>query len=62
MLFLSLTSALDPDTPSLSTDKYEEHRRQWGGGLRGSKSAEKMRQRAKSSGQTLAAMTAAGAA
>jgi len=32
------------------TDKYEEQRRQWGGGLRGNKSTQMMRKRAKAAG------------
>ncbi|KAJ7503119.1 L30e-like protein [Mycena galericulata] len=40
------------------TDKYEEQRRQWGGGLRGNKSSQMLRKRAKASGQTLSAATA----
>lgn len=36
-----------------STDKYEEQRRQWGGGIRGNKSTEMFRQRAKAAGQTV---------
>ncbi|TFY64945.1 hypothetical protein EVG20_g5775 [Dentipellis fragilis] len=39
------------------SDKYEEQRRQWGGGLRGNKSKEMLRKRAKASGQTLSAAT-----
>ncbi|KAI0339183.1 L30e-like protein [Trametopsis cervina] len=35
------------------TDKYDEHRRLWGGGLRGNKSAQMIRKRAKAAGQTL---------
>lgn len=37
-----------------SAEKYEEHRRQWGGGLRGNKSTEKLKKRAKAAGTTLA--------
>jgi len=37
------------------SDKYEEQRRQWGGGLRGNKSTQKLRKRAKASGQNIAA-------
>ncbi|KAF5366394.1 hypothetical protein D9758_009758 [Tetrapyrgos nigripes] len=37
------------------TDKYDEHRRQWGGGLRGNKSAQMLRKRAKAAGQNPAA-------
>lgn len=33
------------------TDKYEEQRRLWGGGLRGNKSTQKLRKRAKAAGQ-----------
>jgi len=39
------------------TDKYDEHRRQWGGGARGPKSTEMMRKRAKAAGTTLAVAT-----
>jgi len=42
-----------------SADKYEEQRRHWGGGIRGNKSAQKMRKRAKAAGQTLSAANAA---
>ena len=38
-----------------SAEKYEEHRRHWGGGLRGNKSTEKLKKRAKAAGTTLAA-------
>ncbi|KAF8871577.1 50S ribosomal protein L30e-like protein [Infundibulicybe gibba] len=37
------------------SDKYEENRRQWGGGLRGNKSTQMLRKRAKASGQTISA-------
>ncbi|KAF8632405.1 hypothetical protein AX17_004846 [Amanita inopinata Kibby_2008] len=37
------------------SDKYEEQRRQWGGGIRGYKSTQMLRKRAKASGQTAAA-------
>ncbi|KAJ7198562.1 ribosomal protein L4 [Mycena pura] len=37
------------------SDKYEEQRRQWGGGLRGNKSTQMLRKRAKASGQTVSA-------
>jgi large subunit ribosomal protein L7Ae len=40
-----------------SSDKYEEQRRQWGGGLRGNKSTQMLRKRAKASGQTISAAT-----
>lgn len=36
-------------------DKYEDHRRLWGGGLRGNKSTQMLRKRAKAAGQTIAA-------
>ncbi|KAJ1305418.1 hypothetical protein OPQ81_000429 [Rhizoctonia solani] len=39
------------------TDKYEEQRRHWGGGLRGNKSTAKLRKRAKAAGQTVTAAT-----
>ncbi|KAF8150507.1 50S ribosomal protein L30e-like protein [Mycena galopus ATCC 62051] len=39
------------------TDKYEEQRRQWGGGLRGNKSTQMLRKRAKASGQTISTAT-----
>lgn len=35
-------------------DKYEEHRRHWGGGIRGNKSTEKLKKRAKASGASIA--------
>ncbi|KAF8186807.1 ribosomal protein L4 [Pholiota molesta] len=35
------------------TDKYDEQRRQWGGGIRGTKSTQMLRKRAKASGQPL---------
>ncbi len=41
-----------------SADKYEEQRRHWGGGVRGNKSTEMLRKRAKASGQSIAAATA----
>jgi large subunit ribosomal protein L7Ae len=34
-----------------STDKYEEQRRHWGGGVRGNKSTQMLRKRAKAAGQ-----------
>ena len=37
-------------TPSISSDKYEEQRRVWGGGIRGNKSTQMLRKRAKASG------------
>lgn len=39
------------DRRSFSNDKYEEQRRQWGGGIRGYKSTQMMRKRAKAAGQ-----------
>jgi large subunit ribosomal protein L7Ae len=42
-----------------SADKYEEHRRHWGGGFRGNKSTAKLRKRAKAAGQTVSAAAAA---
>ena len=36
-----------------SSDKYEEQRRVWGGGIRGNKSADMIRKRAKAAGQTM---------
>ncbi|KDQ56659.1 hypothetical protein JAAARDRAFT_194640 [Jaapia argillacea MUCL 33604] len=41
------------------TDKYDEQRRHWGGGIRGNKSAQMLRKRAKASGQTITAAAAA---
>ncbi|KAK7456372.1 60S ribosomal protein L8 [Stygiomarasmius scandens] len=41
------------------TDKYEEHRRQWGGGIRGNKSAQMLRKRAKAAGAPISAAQAA---
>ncbi|EIW56232.1 L30e-like protein [Trametes versicolor FP-101664 SS1] len=40
------------------TEKYEEHRRQWGGGVRGAKSTQMLRKRAKAAGQTLSVANA----
>jgi len=40
----------DADPYIYSTDKYEEQRRHWGGGLRGNKSTQMMRKRAKAAG------------
>ncbi|TFK47441.1 ribosomal protein L4 [Heliocybe sulcata] len=37
------------------TDKYDEHRRLWGGGIRGNKSREMLRKRAKASGHSISA-------
>lgn len=42
----------------LSSDKYEEQRRVWGGGIRGNKSADMLRKRAKAAGQTITAAAA----
>jgi large subunit ribosomal protein L7Ae len=41
------------DLRLFSSDKYEEQRRAWGGGIRGNKSADMLRKRAKAAGQTL---------
>ena len=38
---------------SRSSDKYEEQRRVWGGGLRGNKSTQMLRKRAKAAGQNI---------
>jgi len=38
-----------------STEKYDEARRLWGGGIRGNKSTQMMRKRAKAAGQNVAA-------
>jgi len=35
------------------SDKYEEQRRQWGGGVRGNKSSQMLRKRAKAAGQSV---------
>ncbi|TBU22792.1 L30e-like protein [Dichomitus squalens] len=40
------------------TDKYDEQRRQWGGGIRGAKSTQMLRKRAKAAGQTLSVANA----
>jgi large subunit ribosomal protein L7Ae len=40
------------------SDKYEEHRRLWGGGNRGNKSADMLRKLAKAAGQTITAAAA----
>jgi len=40
------------------SDKYEEHRRVWGGGIRGNKSADMLRKRAKAAGQVITAAAA----
>ncbi|KAF9790645.1 ribosomal protein L4 [Thelephora terrestris] len=37
------------------SDKFEEQRRQWGGGLRGNKSTQMLRKRAKAAGQSVSA-------
>ncbi|KAF7362388.1 Ribosomal-L7Ae domain-containing protein [Mycena venus] len=60
---LALQDVKSEDTRELATivsaakanfsDKYEEQRRQWGGGLRGNKSTQMLRKRAKASGQTV---------
>ena len=38
-----------------SSDKYEEQRRVWGGGLRGNNSIQMLRNRAKAAGQSTTA-------
>jgi len=43
------------------TDKYEDQKRHWGGGLLGNKSKGKLRRRAKAAGSSLKALEAAGA-
>jgi len=40
------------------SEKYEEQRRVWGGGIRGNKSADMLRKRAKAAGQTLSVAAA----
>ncbi|PAV23643.1 ribosomal L4 [Pyrrhoderma noxium] len=40
------------------SDKYEDARRQWGGGVRGNKSIQMLKKRAKAAGQTLTAAAA----
>lgn len=42
-----------------SSDKYEDQRRQWGGGVRGNKSTQMLRKRAKAAGQNISLATAA---
>ena len=42
-----------------SSDKYEEQRRVWGGGLRGKKSTQMLRKRAKASGIAVSAASIA---
>ncbi|KAJ7108457.1 L30e-like protein [Mycena crocata] len=64
---LALQDVKSEDTRELATivsaakanfsDKYEDQRRQWGGGLRGNKSTQMLRKRAKASGQTISAAT-----
>ena len=46
------------DVRLFSSDKYEEQRRVWGGGIRGNKSADMLRKRAKAAGQTITAAAA----
>jgi large subunit ribosomal protein L7Ae len=41
-----------------SSDKYEEQRRVWGGGIRGNKSADMLQKRAKAAGQPITAAAA----
>lgn len=52
---LSFLFLIDHLIPLISTDKYEEHKRVWGGGLRGNKSTQKLRKRAKEAGQDVKA-------
>jgi large subunit ribosomal protein L7Ae len=40
-------------SPFHSSDKYEETRRQWGGGIRGNKSVQMLRKRAKAAGTNI---------
>ena len=40
-----------------SSDKYDEQRRVWGGGLRGNKSTQMLRKRAKAAGQSMTAVS-----
>ncbi|KAF7330422.1 hypothetical protein MVEN_02481000 [Mycena venus] len=64
---LALQDVKSEDTRELATivsaakanfsDKYDEQRRQWGGGLRGNKSTQMLRKRAKASGQTVSSAT-----
>ena len=42
-----------------SSDKYEEQRRVWGGGRRGTKSTQVLRKRAKAAGQSMTAASLA---
>ena len=53
LLFLSLSGA--DGVWWDSSDKYEEQRRLWGGGLRGNKSTQMLRKRAKAAGQSTTA-------
>ena len=46
------------DLRLFSSDKYEEQRRVLGGGIRGNKSADMLRKRAKAAGQTLSVAAA----
>jgi len=62
---LTLEEVRSEDNKELSTivsaakanfsDKYEEQRRQWGGGIRGNKSTQMLRKRAKAAGQSTTA-------
>lgn len=66
-VFPSPCASFNPSYTSLtrhsssSTDKYEDQKRHWGGGLLGNKSKEKLRRRAKAAGTSLKALEAAGA-
>ena len=46
------------NTHHSSSDKYDEHRRQWGGGIRGAKSTQMLRKRAKAAGKILSVANA----
>jgi large subunit ribosomal protein L7Ae len=55
-LYVSGYITPEHDLKSLfSTEKYDEQRRQWGGGIRGYKSTQMLRKRAKAAGQNPAA-------
>jgi len=56
LAYLSLfLSQYGTQNAAYSTDKYDEARRQWGGGIRGNKSTQMLRKRAKAAGQNPAA-------
>ena len=55
-LYVTALGIGDPSDISFpSADKYEDQRRQWGGGLRGNKSTQMLRKRAKAAGQNVSA-------